>query len=280
MRNGAALRDDSGEVFVEDAEPGPIIVVENVRKLYSGPRSGFWGHREEICALRDVSFSVRDGEILGIVGESGSGKSTLTRLLLALEKPDHGVIKYRDMRIDAGTEAQITLLRREVQAVFQDPGGSLDPRMRIRDSISEPLRALRLECDREARVEEVLNYVGLGASVARLYPRELSGGGKQRVALARALVTQPRVLIADEAVSALDVSVKAQILALIMNLQRDLGLTVIFVSHDMEAVGHMCDRVVVIRQGEIVESGSVTAVFSHPEHPYTRALIDAVPRFQ
>jgi peptide/nickel transport system ATP-binding protein len=223
-------------------------------------------------ALRGVSFTVRDGQRFGVVGESGSGKSTLVRLVTALDRPTSGSISFRGTRIDNLPERGLRFLRDEVQIVFQDPMGSLDPRMRVRDIICEPLRT-----NRTGRLEELLDAVGLPQDAAGRYPHQFSGGQRQRISIARALAPHPKLLVADEPVSALDVSVRAQILRLLADLVDRYNLSLVFVSHDLTVVRQVCDTVAVMRQGEIVEMGDVEEVYREPQHPYTRELIAAVP---
>jgi peptide/nickel transport system ATP-binding protein len=222
-----------------------------------------------LTAVDDVSFEVRRDETLGLVGESGSGKTTLMKLLLGLEKPDTGSVTYFG-----------TSLRHEVQVVFQDPASALDPRMRVDEIIMEPLRVLRIEGDHHARVRQLMDAVGLPAAYARRYPHEFSGGQRQRIAIARALAPRPRVLIGDEPVSALDVSVRAQILNLLEDLRVGFQLTLILVSHDLSIVRHLTDRVLVMQHGQIVEEGPTRSVFRAPQHAYTRLLLDSIPRLR
>jgi peptide/nickel transport system ATP-binding protein len=250
-----------------------VMEARNVSKVYPAR-----GERREIQALRDVTVEVRRGDTLGIVGESGSGKSTLARLLLALEQPSGGEIRFRDEVVSGRRERDLGELRRNVQVVFQDPMGSLDPRMRIGTAIAEPLRALRIEGDHRARVAELLDAVGLPAGCGSRYPHEFSGGQRQRIAIARALAPHPTVLIADEAVSALDVSVRAQVLNLLNRLIADLGLTLVFISHDMSVIRYMCARVAVLYRGRLVEEGATDEIYERPQDPYTRSLLAAVPR--
>ncbi|MGW7532628.1 ATP-binding cassette domain-containing protein [Amycolatopsis sp. NPDC054798] len=231
--------------------------------------------RRDVHALRGVSFDVSAGERFGIVGESGSGKSTLVRLLAALDRPTAGTVSFQGKRIDSLPERKLRFLRREMQIVFQDPMGSLDPRMRVRDIVSEPLGRRSPE-----RVAELLTAVGLPEDAAMRYPHQFSGGQRQRISIARALAPNPSVLIADEPVSALDVSVRAQILDLLARLVDEFSLTLIFVSHDLGVVRHVCDRVAVMRRGEIVEIGAVEQVYVAPEHEYTRELLDAAPNLR
>ena len=241
------------------------------------------GAGEAVRAVDGVDLTVRPGQRLGIVGESGSGKSTLVRMMAALLAPTSGSIRFRGAEIAGLGERGLGELRRRVQMVFQDPRSSLDPRMRVGRIIAEPLRspALRSEgmgrAERLRRVEEVMARVGLEPEMAARYPHEFSGGQRQRIAIARALAPGPSVLIADEAVSALDVSVRALVLNLIVDRVRDEGLALVFVSHDLAVVRHVCDSVVVMNAGRIVESGPVERVYADPQHPYTRELLASVP---
>ncbi|WP_410634586.1 ABC transporter ATP-binding protein [Amycolatopsis sp. cmx-4-83] len=243
-----------------------IIEVRDLERRYA---------RRDVHALRGVSFDVEAGQRFGIVGESGSGKSTLVRLLAALDKPTAGTVTFQGRRIDDLPERKLGFLRSELQIVFQDPMGSLDPRMRVRDIISEPLG--RREPD---RVAELLAAVGLPVDAAQRYPHQFSGGQRQRISIARALAPHPSVLIADEPVSALDVSVRGQILDLLAQLVEQFALTLIFVSHDLGVVRHVCDRVAVMRRGEIVELGDVGQVYEAPRHEYTRELLAAAPNLR
>jgi len=254
----------------------PLLEAVGVTKSY-GPRRAF-GARPAVLALDNVSLEVHVGDRLAIVGESGSGKSTLARLFLALEEPTAGEIRFEGATLDTRRRAGLARLRRAVQIVFQDPLGSLDPRMSIGQSVAEPLRALRIPGDHRARVDELLNAVGLSSAAGRRYPHQFSGGQRQRVAIARALAPHPRVLVADEAVSALDVSVRAQVLNLIDDLVDRFGLTLVFISHDLAVVRHLCTRVAVLYRGRLVEQGPAEQVYQDPQHPYTRALLNAVPR--
>jgi ABC-type glutathione transport system ATPase component len=228
-------------------------------------------------ALRGVSLAIAAGERVGVVGESGSGKTTLARLLAGLDKPTAGDVRFEGESIVGRRESELRRLRRGVQMVFQDPMGSLDPRMTVGAIVAEPLVGLGAPGDHAARVAELLEAVGLPAGSARRYPHQFSGGQRQRIAIARALAPHPGVLIADEPVSALDVSVRAQVLNLVLDLADDLHLTVVFVSHDLSVVRFLCDRVAVLYQGEIVEQGPTAEVYEHPQHEYTRTLLAAVP---
>ncbi|MEV7044702.1 ATP-binding cassette domain-containing protein [Amycolatopsis sp. NPDC051061] len=243
-----------------------IIEVRDLERRYA---------RRDVHALRGISFDVEAGQRFGIVGESGSGKSTLVRLLAALDKPTAGTVSFQGRRIDDLPERKLGFLRSELQIVFQDPMGSLDPRMRVADIVSEPLGRRNPKL-----VDELLAAVGLPADAAARYPHQFSGGQRQRISIARALAPHPSVLIADEPVSALDVSVRGQILDLLASLVDQFALTLIFVSHDLGVVRHVCDRVAVMRRGEIVELGDVAQVYDAPEHEYTRELLKAAPNLR
>lgn len=248
-----------------------LLVADAVTKHY-GPA------RRRTVALENVSVTVRHGESVGIVGESGAGKSTLLRLLLGLERPSSGVVMLEGRPVDIRDRATMRALRRQVQVVFQDPRSSLDPRMRVGRSIAEPLRSLRVPGPHEARVAELLEQVGLEPEMARRYPNEFSGGQRQRIAIARALAPGPSVLIADEPVSALDMTVRQQIIDLLERLATERGMSLVMVSHDMAIVGRLCERVLVMRSGQVVEAGATASVFADPQQEYTRALLDAVPQ--
>jgi ABC-type glutathione transport system ATPase component len=248
----------------------PLLETVEVSRTY-GSRG------RAVHALSRVSLRLGEGERLGVVGESGSGKSTLARILVALESPDRGEVRFQGRSILGGRRQDLIPLRKGVQIIFQDPFGSLDPRLRVGQSVAEPLLALRVPGDHRRRVQQLLEAVGLPAGSERLYPHQLSGGQRQRVAIARALAPEPTVLIADEAVSALDVSVRAQVLNLMADLVDRLGLSLIFISHDMAVIRHVCTRVLVLYRGEVVEEGPVDQIFEAPQHPYTATLIRSVP---
>ena len=266
-----------------------IIEASDITRVYRRPRTSLLRPGPAVAALRGVSLAIAEGERYGIVGESGSGKSTLIRLLAGLDRPTSGSIRFDGREITGLPERRLRFLRRRLQIVFQDPMSSLDPRMRVRDIIAEPLIALGTggarddgaaqggRAGRGRRVMELLDAVGLPASAADRFPHEFSGGQRQRIAIARALAPHPTVLVADEAVSALDVSVRAQILNLLADLVEEYRLTLVFVSHDLAVVRHVCDTVAVLNRGEIVETGPVARVWDAPAHPYTRGLLDAVP---
>jgi oligopeptide/dipeptide ABC transporter ATP-binding protein len=231
-----------------------------------------------VRAVDGVSLRVAKGEVLALVGESGCGKSTLGRLLLRLVEPDAGTLRFDGEDLRALPPRALRARRREMQLIFQDPFGSLDPRMTVEAAIAEPLHLHGLHRGRErARVAELLARVGLRPELARRWPHEFSGGQRQRIAIARALASEPRLVIGDEPVSALDVSVQAQVINLLGDLIRDLGLTFILISHDLGVVRQVADRVAVMYLGRIVEEGPAEALFTHPRHPYTRALLAAVP---
>lgn len=258
---------------------GPALYeVEHLTRVY---HSG----RRRVLALDDVSLRVERGHRLGIVGESGSGKSTLIRLLAALDRPTSGVVRFDGRQVSGLPERRLGFLRSRVQLVFQDPRSSLNPRMRVADIVAEPLRSPTIRdelgsVDRDARVAELLQAVDLPADAADRFPHEFSGGQRQRIAIARALAPSPDVLIADEAVSALDVSVRAQVLNLLMGLVDELGLTLLFVSHDLGVVRHVCPEAIVLQAGRIVESGPTGELFRVPQHPYTARLVASIPQFR
>ncbi|WP_324650580.1 ABC transporter ATP-binding protein [Georgenia sp. H159] len=229
-------------------------------------------------ALDGVCLAVPAGRSIGIVGESGAGKTTLLRLLLGLDRPDSGTVRFRGEELRPRDRALMRRFRREVQVVFQDPRSSLDPRMRVRDVVAEPLRSLRVPGNHRARVTELLAAVGLEPDMAERYPAQFSGGQRQRIAIARALAPRPSVLIADEPVSALDVTVRQQIIALLDRLRTELGMSLVMVSHDMAVVGHLCEDVLIMRGGRHVESGPTREIFRSPQQSYTRQLLAAVPR--
>lgn len=258
-----------------------LLRASGLKRAYSRPRTSLWHRPEPLQALRGVSFELPAGQSLGVVGESGSGKSTLARLVMALDRPSEGSVELLGRNLHQLGEQALRAARRDFQMVFQDPYGSLDPRMTVERIVSEPLATLNEKPAREARrlqVLEVLEQVGLRAQDADKYPHEFSGGQRQRIAIARALITRPRLIVADEPVSALDVSVQAQVLNLMQDLQRELGLSYLFISHDLAVVQHVCDQVLVLHQGLVVERGTPRQLFSAPAHPYTQALVRAAPR--
>ncbi|WP_027996844.1 ATP-binding cassette domain-containing protein [Simplicispira psychrophila] len=257
----------------------PLLQVTDLVRHYPVPRQRLWGARQAVAALCGVSLQVTAGRSLGIVGESGSGKSTLARLVMALDTPTSGTVEVLGRNLHALPAAELRRARRDFQMVFQDPYGSLDPRQNVLTIVTEPLQAQRktTRTEQQTRAAEVLDQVGLRRSDLDKYPHEFSGGQRQRIALARALITRPRLIVADEPVSALDVSVQAQVLNLLQDLQRDCGITYLLISHDLAVVNHLCDDVAVLYQGRIVEQGAPGQLFTNAQHPYTQALVAAVP---
>ena len=258
----------------------PLLQVDNLARDYPMAREKLFGPPPKVHALQGVSFTIQSGRSLGIVGESGSGKSTLARLVMALDRPTGGTVKLMGRDLHALPPEQLRLVRRDMQMVFQDPYGSLDPRQTVERIVAEPLAAQRTTTRAEQRrqAEGVLDSVGLRSADLDKYPHEFSGGQRQRIAIARALITRPRLIVADEPVSALDVSVQAQVLNLMQDLQAEFGITYMLISHDLAVVHHLCDDVAVLWQGRIVEQGPPEKLFHAAEHPYTRALLAAVPR--
>jgi peptide/nickel transport system ATP-binding protein len=268
------------QVVLPDAPtPEPLLKVQNVTRDYKLPRKTLFGAPGFFRAVNNVSFTLQRGERLGLVGESGCGKSTLTRALLGLEQVQSGTITLADEPVFAGTQPNLSV-RRKMQVVFQDPYGSFNPRHRVARLITEPFHLLPDPPSGTARqkaIDEALSAVGLSPSDAGKYIHEFSGGQRQRIAIARALMIKPELIVFDEAVSALDVSVRAQILDLLAELCDAYALTYLFISHDLSVVRTITDRVLVMKAGEIVEDGPTEDVFQNPQHPYTRALIAAAP---
>ncbi|MCB1311076.1 MAG: ABC transporter ATP-binding protein [Sedimentitalea sp.] len=252
-----------------------LLQVDSVSRRYRLPRRALMRPAPVLTAVDGVSFTLARGETLGVVGESGSGKSTLARLVMGFERPDAGRVLFDGQDNNDLPPAALRAARRRFQMVFQDPFGSLDPRRRVGWSVAEPLRALKGTEDPAPRVAEALEQVGLRAAHAGRYPHEFSGGQRQRIAIARAIITRPALLVADEAVSALDVSVQAQILNLLMDLQEELGLAILFISHDLAVVASTCDRLLVMQGGRVLEAGETGAVLDAPGHDYTRTLLAA-----
>jgi len=258
----------------------PLLEVENLSRRFAIRRGLFVtrtvGHLQ---AVNDISFTLARGETLGLVGESGSGKSTTARLVLRLLEPSSGSIRFDGTDITALGGAALRSFRRRMQIVFQDPFASLNPRQTVGAIVGEPLLLHRPESARERneRVAEILSLVGLSAEHAARYPHEFSGGQRQRIGIARALVTEPDLIVCDEPVSALDVSIQAQVLNLLRDLQQRLGISYLFITHDLAVVRHIADRVAVMRQGRIVELAETETLFMAPSSPYTRRLIEAMP---
>ncbi|MBE7942237.1 MULTISPECIES: ATP-binding cassette domain-containing protein [Ramlibacter] len=260
------------------AQP-PLLEVSGLRRDYALPRESLFRPPGRVQALRGVSFRMEAGRSLGIVGESGSGKSTLARLVMALDTPSAGSVRLLGRDLHALPREALRQARRDFQMVFQDPYGSLDPRCTVARIVAEPLSAQGVaRVEQQARAADALQAVGLRASDLAKYPHEFSGGQRQRIAIARALITRPRLIVADEPVSALDVSVQAQVLNLMQDLQAQFGIAFLLISHDLAIVQQLCDEALVLRDGEVVERGDPAAMFSAPAHPYTRALVEAVPR--
>ncbi len=254
-----------------------LVEVENL-KVYFPIRAGiFKTVQGNVKAVDDISFTVRRGETLGLVGESGCGKSTTGRALIRLREPTEGTVKFDGVELTSLKPEQLRRLRRRMQIIFQDPYGSLDPRMTVGSIISEPLDTHKLAKgdEKRARVAELLKMVGLDPSYVNRYPHEFSGGQRQRIAIARAVVLRPEVLVLDEPTSALDVSVQAQVLGLLAELQRRYGMSYVFISHDLAVVRAMAHRVLVMKDGAIVEEGEAEALFAAPREAYTRALVAA-----
>ena len=257
-----------------------LLIVENLVRHFPLRRNILGRTRKVVRAVDGVSFAVQKGSTLGLVGESGCGKTTLGRCITRLDEPTAGKIIFAGQNLAALNHSQVRKLRREMQTIFQDPFSSLNPRRRVGDSIAEAyaIHDLHAPADRKGKVAELLIEVGVAPEWADRYPHELSGGQRQRVAIARALALNPRLVIADEAVSALDVSIQAQIINLLLKLQDQFGLTYVFVSHDLAVVRHMSDQLAVMYLGKIVERGDAHLIFRRPLHPYTWALLAAVPR--
>jgi ABC-type glutathione transport system ATPase component len=256
-----------------------LLEVSGISKSFSAGRDFLGRPTRWVHAVKDVTFTVEKGECLAVVGESGAGKSTLGRIVLRLIKPDTGRITFDGTDVLAARSGEMRRLRQRMQMIFQDPYSSLDPRMRIDDAVAEPL-LVHTNLDRATRVRracELLDRVGIGGRYLGRYPAELSGGQLQRVAIARALTLSPSLIVCDEPVAALDVSVRAQVLNLLRDLQEELGLAYVFVSHDLALVEVIADRVVVMAAGEVVEQGSVDQIFKAPAQEYTRRLLTAIP---
>lgn len=256
-----------------------LIEVRNLSKAFAREESIFGGKaRGELWAVDDVSLNIEQGETLGLVGESGSGKSTLGRLILRLIEPTSGSIRYNGRVLATADRREMRALRRDMQIIFQDPFGSLDPRMRVEEIVAEPLVIHdEFKSGRRQRVLELLRAVGLDESALPRYPHEFSGGQRQRIGIARALALRPKFIVADEPVSALDVSVGAQIVNLLKDLQREFGLTYLFISHSMPVVRYLANRIAVMRRGKLVEIGSTEEIVSAPSQEYTRSLLAATP---
>jgi ABC-type oligopeptide transport system ATPase subunit len=256
----------------------PLLEVRHLTKEFTR-KKGLFGKGAPVRAVDDVSFTIEKGETFGLVGESGSGKTTTGRCILRLVEPTSGEVLFDGRDVLALSRADLRRARRDMQIVFQDPYSSLNPRMRVADIVEEPLIIHKLgsRTERRARVKELFALVGLNPDHLARYPHEFSGGQRQRIGLARALALNPSLIVADEPVSALDVSVQAQVVNLLMDLQQQLGLTYLFIAHDLRLVEHICTRTAVMYLGRIVEMGETSKLFTAPQHAYTRALLSAIP---
>ena len=258
---------------------GNLLEVRNLKKYYS-VKSGFLNKdRRSVKAVDGINLSVKQGEILGIVGESGCGKSTLGRSILRLIEPTSGEVIFEGTNICGLKKEEMRLKRREMQIVFQDPGASLNPRLTVCEIIGEPLEVFHI-CEgkeKEERIYKLMDLVGINRAYINRFPHEFSGGQRQRLGIARALAVNPKLIICDEPVSALDVSIRAQVLNLIKELKDKLNLTYIFISHDLSVVHHICDRVAVMYLGRVVEIADKKQIYENPVHPYTKALLSAIP---
>ncbi len=262
------------------ATPGAVLEVEDLRKWFTVGGGLFTGGGKALKAVDGISFSLVRGEILGLVGESGSGKTTVGRTILRLAEPTDGTIRFHGQDITHLSRRALRPIRRKMQLVFQDPFASLNPRMTVGRIVSAPLiihEPALGRAERAARVADMLQTVGLSPGHAERYPHEFSGGQRQRIGIARALMLGPDFLVADEPVSALDVSIQAQIINLLLDLRARLSLAILFISHDLAVVGHVCDRVAVMYLGRLVETAPTTELFANPRHPYTEALFSAAP---
>lgn len=257
----------------------PLLEVEGLHKSFPTARNIFGRVTERTVVTKDVSFTVATGETLGIVGESGAGKSTVGRQVLRLIEPDSGVVRFDGKNVRDLGGKDLLAFRRRAQMIFQDPFSSLDPHMTIRNAVGEPLTIhYGIKGDeRDRRVVDILERVGMRADQLDKYPREFSGGQLQRIAIARALTLDPDFIVCDEPVAALDVSIQAQVLNLLLDLQKERGLAYIFISHDLSLVRFLAHRVVVMYRGEVVETGTAEELFERPQHPYTKSLVEAVP---
>ena len=256
-----------------------ILEAKNIKKYFPVRKGFFLKKVADVKAVDDVSITVKKGETLGLVGESGCGKSTLGRTLIRLYEPTAGEINFKDKNFLKLTGEELRVSRKNIQMIFQDPYSSLDPRMTVGQIIGQPFQIHKtIQANEiENRVKEILSLVGLRPSHINRYPHEFSGGQRQRISIARAIALNPELIICDEPVSALDVSIQAQILNLLKDLQEKLGLTYIFISHDLSVIQHICDRVAVMYLGRIVELGTTEQIFSQPQHPYTQALLSSIP---
>jgi peptide/nickel transport system ATP-binding protein len=260
----------------------PLLEVADLVKRYTLGRPSLFAPHATRLAVDGVSFVVEAGRSFGVVGESGSGKSTIARAAMALDRPTSGVVRLEGRSLFDLPRRELRAAREHIQMIFQDPYGSLDPRQRVARIVAEPLSNLAhvSPAERDERVQGALGAVGLRPADALKYPHEFSGGQRQRIAIARALITRPKLVVADEPVSALDVSIQAQVLNVMSDLQRDAGVTFFVISHDLAVVGHICDEIAVMFRGRFVETGPSATLLSRPAHPYTRELVDAAPKLE
>ena len=266
-----------------EGEGGDLLQAENLHMRFVTRHSFFAKHRLYLDAVDDVSFKIKTGEVFGLVGESGSGKSTVARMITGIYTPTGGTIRFAGTDLTAlKTRKEAAPWRRQMQMIFQDPFSSLNGRMRVRDIIAEPIHFHKMASSKDEAIQivhDLLEVVGLGAAAAQKFPHEFSGGQRQRISIARALATRPRFLLCDEPTSALDVSIQAQVLNLLKDLQQELGLTMLFISHDLPVIRQICDRVGVMRHGKLLEVAEAEALFEDPQHDYTKHLLDLMPKF-
>ena len=266
---------------MDAATTSPVVETSGLKRHYTLPRESLFRPPDVVKAVDGVDFAIQRGRSFGVVGESGSGKSTLARLIMALETPTAGTVRINGVDLNGLPASELQKMRRDFQMVFQDPYGSLDPRHKVGRIVAEPLDALVADVGKSERADRIvatLESVGLRAADRDKYPHEFSGGQRQRIAIARALITRPALIVADEPVSALDVSVQAQVLNLMKDLQAEFGVTYMLISHDLSVVEYVCDEVAVMYRGRIVEQAMTDELFRAPQHDYTRALLDAVPQ--
>lgn len=275
-----ATRTDPRSDLIQETQTGPVLRVDDLKKFYPIRGGVFSTKKGELKAVQGVSFDLMAGETLGLVGESGCGKSTLGRTLMRLEEPTGGRVLYRGKDLVSCSPKELFALRGNLQMIFQDPYSSLNPRLPVGEIIREPLDVHQVgtRASREQKVRDLCRSVGLPQEAINRYPHEFSGGQRQRVGIARALALDPEIIIADEPVSALDVSVQAQVINLMVGLQKRLGLTYLFISHDLSVVEYISDSVAIMYLGRIVEMAKKETIFRQPTHPYTRALLDSVPQ--
>lgn len=260
-------------------EKKPILEVKGLKQYFPIKRESLFQPKQVVKAVDDITFTLYEGETLSIVGESGCGKSTTGRAILQLDKPTEGSIQYKGIELNSLSKKGLRNMRGDIQVIFQDPFASLNPRQTVRKILKEAMTIQKVlpPSKHETRMKELLDYVGLPITSLDRLPHEFSGGQRQRIGIARALAVNPKVIICDEAVSALDVSIQAQILNLLKKLQKELKLTYLFISHDLSVVRHISDRVIVMYLGKVVEIGTKHELFDNPTHPYTKALLSAIP---